>query len=78
MAQPPRHRRRGGSVPALATQAKELPMRRILSLFTTAVLLAGSLALSGCVVVPAHRARVWVPGYWAPRHVWVEGHWRYR
>lgn len=53
-------------------------MRRILSLFTTAVLLAGSLALSGCVVVPAHRARVWVPGYWAPRHVWVEGHWRYR
>ncbi|HEV2622102.1 MAG TPA: hypothetical protein VGU65_08445 [Frateuria sp.] len=49
-------------------------MRRVLSLFTTAMLLAGSLALSGCVVVPAHRVCVWVPGYWAPAHVWVEGY----
>ena len=58
----------------------------------TALLLAGSVALGGCVVAsprPAYRARVvapvhaaparvWVPGYWAPRHVWIEGHWRYR
>lgn len=50
-------------------------MRRT-SLFNAALLLAGSLSLAGCVVVPAHRVRVWVPGYWAPHHVWVEGHWR--
>ena len=56
-------------------------MRSFLSTCLIAVaLIGGSCALSGCVVVPAHRAhaRVWVPGYWAPRHVWVEGHWRYR
>lgn len=53
-------------------------MRRLIPLFTAAVLLAGSLSLSGCVVVPAHRVRVWVPGYWAPHRVWVGGHWSYR
>jgi hypothetical protein len=54
-------------------------MRRLLSaLLVSAALLGGSLSLTGCVVVPAHRARVWVPGYWAPHHVWVGGHWRYR
>ena len=45
----------------------------------TALLVAGALSLTGCVVVPAHpSARVWVPGHWAAPHVWVEGHWRYR
>lgn len=53
-------------------------MRRAITLFLAAALLLGNLALAGCVVVPAHRARVWVPGYWAPRQVWIEGHWGYR
>lgn len=54
-------------------------MRRLLSnLLVCTALLGGALALSGCVVVPAHRARVWVPGYWGSAHVWVGGHWRYR
>ena len=51
-------------------------MRRAATLFTAAVLLLGNLALAGCVVVPAHRARILVPGYWAPHRVWIEGHWR--
>jgi hypothetical protein len=51
--------------------------RATTTLFATAVLL-GHLMLAGCVVVPAHRARVWVPGHWAPHRVWVEGHWGYR
>jgi hypothetical protein len=52
-------------------------MRRT-SLFAVALLWMGSLSLAGCVVVPAHHARVWVPGHWASHHVWVEGHWRHR
>ncbi len=55
-------------------------MRRFLSTcLVAAAVLAGSLILSGCVVVPArggYRAHVWVPGYWGPPHVWVRGHWR--
>ena len=52
-------------------------MRRFLSSCLIAVaLLGGSCALTGCVVVPAHRVRVWVPGYYAPAHVWVGGYWR--
>jgi hypothetical protein len=72
---------------------KERPMRRLTShLVIAALLLAGSVSLSGCIVAaprpvhhvrvvrPAHaeRARVWVPGHWGPRHAWVEAHWRYR
>lgn len=56
-------------------------MRRLMSsCLLAAALLGGSLALTGCVVVPprGYHARVWVPGYWAPRHVWIGGHWRYR
>jgi hypothetical protein len=67
-------------------------MRHVISRMTlAALLLAGSVSLTGCIVAaprPAHvrvvgpihaeRVRVWVPGYWAPRHVWVEGRWRYR
>lgn len=68
-------------------------MRRITSnLAIAALMLAGSVSLSGCIVAaprPVHyvrvvtpvqveRARIWVPGYWGPRHVWVEGGWRYR
>lgn len=67
-------------------------MRRVISrLSLAALLLGGVVSLTGCivaaprpvrhvrVVTPAHAsARVWVPGYWTPRHVWVEGHWRYR
>jgi len=56
-------------------------MRRAFALLLAAgVLSLGSLSLTGCVVAPArgYHARVWVPGYWAPRHVWVGGHWRYR
>jgi hypothetical protein len=66
-------------------------MHRITSnLATAALLLAGSVSLSGCivaaprpvhhvrVVTPVHVERVWVPGYWSPRHVWIEGYWRYR
>ena len=66
-------------------------MRHTMSrMIIAALLLAGGVSLTGCIVVaprPAHvrvvgpvhaeRARVWVPGYWAPRQVWVEGHWRY-
>ncbi|MEO5830530.1 MAG: hypothetical protein ABIQ36_08170 [Rhodanobacter sp.] len=64
-------------------------MRRITSCLALSLLLAGSASLSGCivaaprpvvrarVVVPV-RARLWVPGYWAPRHAWVGGYWRYR
>jgi hypothetical protein len=46
------------------------------SVSIAALLLAGCLSLAGCVVVPAHRVHVWVPGHWASHHVWVEGHWR--
>ncbi|WP_426699916.1 hypothetical protein ACPPVV_10910 [Rhodanobacter sp. Col0626] len=67
-------------------------MRRVISRLTaTTLLLVGSVSLAGCIVAPPRpvrhvrvvapvhaSARVWVPGYWAPRHVWVEGHWRYR
>jgi hypothetical protein len=67
-------------------------MRHVISRMTlAALLLAGSVSLTGCIVaaprsahvrvvgpVDAERVRVWVPGYWAPRHVWVEGRWRYR
>lgn len=54
-------------------------MRRFLSTcLIAAALIGGSAALTGCVVVPARRAHVWVPGYWAGGHVWVGGHWRYR
>lgn len=52
----------------------------------TGLVLAGSLVMGGCVVVPP-RARmvavapapapVWVPGYWYGG-VWVRGRWRYR
>jgi hypothetical protein len=54
-------------------------MRRIFSsLLVAALLVFGSVSLTGCVVVPPRgHARLWVPGYWAPRHVWVGGHWRY-
>jgi hypothetical protein len=54
--------------------------RAISILFVAALLLAGSVFLAGCVVVPArgYYARVWVPGYWAPPHVWIGAHWRYR
>lgn len=51
---------------------------RLTSMFAVALLLVGSLSLAGCVVVPAHRAGLWVPGHWASHHVWVGGHWRYR
>lgn len=62
-------------------------MRRITSCIALGVLLAGSASLSGCivaaprpflharVVAPIH-ARIWIPGYWAPRRVWVGGYWR--
>lgn len=67
-------------------------MSRRLRIALAPLLLAGSVALSGCIVAsprPLHRhahvesvrvapARVWVPGYWGPRHVWVGGRWRYR
>lgn len=65
-------------------------MRPIIPTLTLAAsLLAASASLTGCVVAsprPVHRAyvvapvgvRVWVPGYWAPRHRWVRGYWRYR
>lgn len=57
-------------------------MRRLMSsCLIAATLICGSLSLGGCVVVPprgGYHARVWVPGYWAPRHVWVGGHWRDR
>lgn len=56
-------------------------MRRLISaLFVSALLLIGSVSLTGCVVVPARGgyARVWVPGYWGPSHIWVGGHWHYR
>ena len=55
-------------------------MRRFMSTcLIAAALIGGSLAMTGCVVVAprrGYRAGVWVPGYWAPRHVWVGGHWR--
>jgi hypothetical protein len=55
-------------------------MRRTISaLLVAALLLIGSVSLTGCVMVPARgHARVWVPGYWGPPHVWIGGHWRYR
>jgi hypothetical protein len=63
-------------------------MRRVISRLTVAaLLLVGSVSLTGCIVAaprPVRHARVvapvrvWVPGYWAPQHVWVEGRWRYR
>lgn len=67
-------------------------MNRSLRITFAPLLFAGSLALSGCIVAsprPVHRhayvgpvrvapVRVWVPGYWGPRHVWVGGRWRYR
>lgn len=65
-------------------------MRRITSnLAIAALLLAGSVSLTGCIVAsprPVHRDRVvtthgdrvWVPAHWGQHHVWVEGHWRYR
>lgn len=53
-------------------------MRRLMRhLLVAALLLAGAVALTGCVVV-SPRGRVWVPGYWGPPHVWVGGHWRHR
>lgn len=55
-------------------------MRRHLSVvFFSALLLLGSVSLTGCIMVPArpYPARVWVPGYWGPSHVWVGGYWHY-
>jgi hypothetical protein len=68
----------------LAGNVRALGARRI----RLALLVAGVVALAGCVVAPAYPvaapvypARVWVPGYWAPvpvGHVWIGGHWRIR
>jgi hypothetical protein len=53
-------------------------MRRYLSVFLFSLaVLGGTLAQTGCIVVPARPARVWVPGYYAPGGVWVGGYWRY-
>lgn len=48
------------------------------------LVVAGSLAMGGCVVAPPRArvavvvpARVWVPAHWN-RGFWVAGHWRYR
>jgi hypothetical protein len=58
---------------------EESIMRRYLSVFLIALaVLGGTLAQTGCIVVPARPARVWIPGYWGPGHVWVGGYWRYR
>lgn len=65
---------------------RSIPLR----LPAAALLLVAASSLAGCIVVPPRHGhyrervepvrvvhtRVWVPGYWAPRHVWVEGRWR--
>lgn len=55
-------------------------MRRFIFVgLIAAALIGGSLAMTGCVAVAprdGYHARVWVPGFWAPRHVWAGGHWR--
>jgi hypothetical protein len=54
-------------------------MRRYFSVFLFALaIVSGTLAQTGCIVVPARPARVWVPGYYGTGHVWVGGYWRYR
>jgi hypothetical protein len=63
-------------------------MKRFATLLFVAMMSAGSLAMSGCVIAPAHGHyrghyshphRTWVPGHWVRgghHRYWVRGHWR--
>ena len=67
-------------------------MNGTLRMLLTPLLLAGGIALSGCIVAaprPFHRrayvrtvyvvpARIGFPGYWGPPHVWIAGRWHDR